>query len=352
MAKAKPAEEPVETPAQAELEALTASDPTPEVQAPEAAAPETPPAPTYLDRVKGLGFAEVENEEQARDRLLTAYEQTLAEQKRIKDELDQQKVYAKYGQEYLEGLRSQPQPSAPAPTSQPERKDWWNPPTYNSAVADRYREAKQDGTYGWKDNTPAEIRASAESYQAYIEKWAHDLATNPKEALRGIKDEIRAELLSEFDTKYQTYRQQETVEEFADRVRNENDWLFEKDARTNQVLYDRYSSDGQMVMRFIDQAAKFGITSPQNQWEYAKSLYDAEKARTQVTTVTQQQTNQDVAATQKKNLLARARGVGPNRNGSATPANNPNASVQNPLRSAGELLREQMRADGTSPTLS
>lgn len=356
MAKAKaPAEEPVETSAQAELAALEPqveeSSTSPE-STPAAAATETPAAPTYLDRVKGLGFADIETPEQAQDRLLTAYEQSLAEQNRFKEELDRQKVYAKYGQEYLEGLRSTSQPATPASPSQPERKDWWNPPKYEPSVAERYREAKADGAYGWKENTPAEIRASAEAYQAYIENWAHQLATNPVQALQGFVADIETRIEAKFDEKYKGYRQQETIEEFQDRIRSENDWLFEKDARTNQPVYDRFSADGQRMDSLVSGAMKKWNMPLPDAWEYAKSLFDADQARTQATTVTQQQTNQQVAASQKQKVLQKARGLGPSRNGSAPPANNPNASVQNPMRSAGELLREQMRADGTSPALS
>lgn len=355
MAKAKTPvaeEELPATSAQDELSAL--ETPVEETPVAEVAAPEVPAAPSFLDRVKELGFQDVADENAARDRLLADYQQRVSETERIKAELDQQKVYAKYGQEYLEGLRSNPQPSAQSTPSSAERKDWWTPPKYDNAVAERYREAKADGAYGWKENTPAEIRVAAESYQAYIENWAHQLATNPKEALRGIKDEIREEILSEFDTKYQGYRQQETIEEFQDRLRSENEWLFEKDPRTNRVDYSRMSADGQrmdaLVTKFM--SPKYNNLPLPEAWELAKEIYDLQQVGTQTAAVVQQQTNQQVAATQKQKVLQRARGLGPQRNGSATPANNPNGSVQNPMRTAGDYLREQMRADGTSPALS
>ncbi len=347
MAKAKaPVEEPVTTP---DLPESPAEETVPETPVAETTATETPavPAtPSFLDRVKELGFQDVADENAARDRLLADYQTRIAREKELADELNQQKVYAKYGQEYLEGLRSNHQPSAQTPP--PERKDWWSPPKYEQAVAERYREAKEGGAYGWKDNTPAEIRASAEAYQAYVENWAHQLATNPVQALQPLVEDIEARITKKFEEQYKGYRQQETTEEFVDRTRRENDWMYEKDPRTNQTNFSRLSAEGQKISQFISEAEQEYQLPPQKAWAYAKRLYDAEQAHTTTAQITQQQTNQDVAAAQKKTLIQKARGLGSNRNGSAPPATNPNASVQNPMLSAGAMLREQMRTDGVS----
>lgn len=243
------------------------------------------PSNPWLDQIRGLGFEGVETEEQARERLLQAYQQQQEREEQIQQRMQQVSPLVRYGQEYLR-LQNDPlfqktfgnnQEPSPQQAQEPQ-EGWWNPPKYDPALISQYQEYRVDPETGetakfWKENTPADVRASAEAYDNYIRDWQHKLVYNPQEA-------IGQAIEREFDRLYQereSQRQQQTFTESAiQRFQQENAAiLFEVDPVTNRYT-NKLSKSGRVIQHFVDQAEQRGVTDPEIAFDYALLKYQAE----------------------------------------------------------------------------
>jgi len=370
----EPETEPIET---AVVTPEPASTPEPAV---EPVAEPVAAAPSYLDRVKELGFENVANDQDAFDRLAEAYRQREQQLAQVQNEYQRAQPFVQYGQQYIQQLqnpdfaRFQAQQSgrqAPAPEPAADPSKWWAPPQYDPTLISKYQEVvvDADGTksLGWKANTPAEIRAGVESFQVQKERWADELVSNPQKALTPFKQELKHEFMNEvrqmFDQVLGSTNKQREIETFADRIRTENsEWMYENDPRTGGLLADPVSGDpvlstqGQLATRYIQRAEQIGIQDPYEQWNYAVGMlnaYQTAQNQQQAPTPGPQMpvvTPAQVADTKKQELLARGRGANsiPSRGGSVPPIESParKTSAQNKNLSPGEQLRTELRRAG------
>lgn len=335
---------------------------TPEVETPEPESTvETPVQRTFLDDVQELGFTDVKDEEEARQRLVGAFRQTTEQYDSLKEELSRLKPFVQYGQEYVE-LQRDPgfqqfragRQNAQAPPPKAEHEHWWSPPKVDMAMVSRYRDATKPD--GWKENTPAEVRVSAEAYQAHVDKWAADLVERPHEALRSpirhelvsaIRDEDPEviEVLKGFvDSFYGSKVQEQTESQFWQTVEAENaSWLYAIDPRTQKPAIDPRSGEaiptpeGADVFRWIERGKSIGISTHQDLWEYAMAMHQ-KQTNTPLTTTTE-------TREEKRNAHLRRGAVSrPSRSGGAAPSETPKPRSQNPNLSPGDLLLQQLQA--------
>lgn len=332
------------TPVETEVAPVAA---TPEVApAPAPETPAAPPPPSLLDEVKQLGFADVKDERDATGRLFSDYKRLREEQDRWQQERETLSELARYGREHLETLRkgAQPQPE------QASEHPWWKAPKFSPELADRYRDVKL-GTNGeqeivWKENTPAEVRAAADAYQAHIQQWHLDLLTRPHEVLPEIIRHEAQKIIQDF---YQERTQEQTEQQFVDGFKRENAWIYETDPRTQQPLVDpftgqvRYSAEGQKLVGLMQEAQDIGIASIKGQLQYAKRLYDA----TQPAPVQAQPAASlaQTAAQKRQESARRASRAVAQRTGSE-PEVTERPRTQNRHKSMGELVLESMHSDG------
>ncbi len=341
----EPDENPADDPSQSPPEPAETTDlPEPDEGAPDSEGEGAPPA-AFLEQLSELGFENVETEEDGRARLLESYQQYRGEMDELRQQLKTLQPMAEYGQQYLEELRANKRqtqaPQAEAETDKP----WWNPPKFEMGWLERYRETDpESGAPRWKENTPADVRTSVEAYQAYLEDWADGLTRRPDELLPPIIEAIARPL---FERLYEERHTAESDDQFVNELRSQNDWLFEKDPRTNQIT-NRLSREGQLVSHFIDEAARLGIADARQQWEYGKRMYRLavleDEAQSNGKTTTARQT----AATKRRQHQRRSSvAENPAERGGSTQTE---SLPQNTNLSPGQRLLEQMELDGVGTT--
>ncbi len=303
---------------------------------PEAAAPETPAAPSIVDRVKQLGFQNVEADAEAVDRLVAAYEQ---ERKRAAE--------AETIARALAADRSAPK--APELNSEePKKGTWWNPPQVDTALISAFQVQGPDGKPTFRDNTPPEVVQQAEKAAAFYQKWARDIIENPDKVLPNI---ILSVVEPWFDKKYSSVQQQQQQETVRDQFLRENgEWLFAKDPLTGQA--GDLSPDGKKYEGWLTEAAEMGISDFSAQIKYANALRSAELAAAKAAAPAPPAPPAPAPEPEKPvdkrmELLRRATNGTPDRGGSfpapgATPATPQNRNV-----SAGDKLLARMRQEGT-----
>lgn len=300
-----------------------AADSAPPPVAPEAAAPPEAPAKSpFQQKLESLGFESVASDEEGFNRLAEAYTRQQSAQEEIQAQI----------REALAQLKNTPQTTTP-PQTQAAGDGWWNPPAVDEALVSRFR--TPDG--GWKEGTPPEIRGQAEALEAYRTKFATDLVANPKKALMPLLQEAFGEL---FQTQFTQIQQQQQERAYFEKALKENDWLWQKDPRTQQVT-QHFSEEG---ARFNDTMAEFELSGMPKvkAFEAALRIRNLERAAAQSHNPQQAQ----AAAEQKKQELLNLAAPGLSRNGSlpkpgAEPPRNRNLRF-------GERVLQNMQAAGPS----
>lgn len=357
-----PGETPVETP----------TEETPADDAP-VETPEEPPAASFIDELGVDGFEDVANDHDGQARLLEAYRQQQQQITEARQQADQNRQLAEYGQRYLAELEQSRATSQTQATQQPaERKHWYNPPKFDAALTDQYREIQTDPTTGerteaWKDGTPAEIRASFEAYRAHQERWTHDLINRPHEVLPTVvthsfvdaiergDPEVMAAMDKLFDERYGARQQQQTDEQYWNQMEQENaEWLFQKDPRTDQIArdadgYEVLSPEGIQFQHYLETARRDVGDDARKQWHYANLMRNGAQhqvqAAQQSASEQAQQTTQDKRAAHLRNGANNPASTR-NRGGSMAPQEAPSTRSQNPHISPGQHLVADMQASG------
>ena len=332
---------------------------------------------TLADQVSALGFADVQNEQDAQYRLLDSYQQLQNQNSQWADFYQQQQQQhgqlqelADQGREYQD-LQRDPawqqyrdqQDAAPAQQQQQPtgEEHWWAPPQIDMDGLERWRTQKVDPQTGeiyadWVEGTPRELKEDAEDYVAYLEDWAENIIRKPNEVLPGIIEQefdklfkSRYTALMQYNNQYQQEVQNTT--QVNDINERNADWVYEVDPRTNQQLSDAngnlvLSPQGQAVTNYINYFRGQGITDPTSLWELATRMYSGDLSVAQQQQ--QQQQYQEAQQAQQRNMeyLQQSNQYVESAGGSIPPAENPTARSQNPAASAGDKLRQQALADG------
>lgn len=253
-----------------------------------------------LAEMQNLGFSDVKDEREAMRRLVAA-------QRQAAEQLQSMGQLAQYGREFAE-LATDPafqqfyaqrqatpapirgtqfqqaqQPQQPASATTAAQADWCPiPSNVDLALINKFREVKIDPATGqqvadFKPNTPMQVRQEYDRYVAGVEQFTHELTTNPRavlnryrdaEVLPMVRDVIREEL--------GRANVQQTQQSLSQRIAAENPWLFERDARTGQVLVNRVTGEavltpeGQQAYEML-QALSPSIPDPAMAWELTRS---------------------------------------------------------------------------------
>ncbi len=306
---------------------LTATPPVIPAAPPVAKPAATPPeaAPQLSPRVAKLaemGFENVQSDDEAFDRLASAYKQQRDEfGSQLKAALDEvrQTVHA-------------PAPTA-APTAQPAGDKWvWEPPQVDLQLASRYR--TPDGK--WTEDAPADVRSQVAALERYRAKFVENLLADPKVTLKPLLKETFAEF---FDEQYGKLTAQQAEQQFFDKAYAENDWLFEKDPHSGKPRTDRLSAEGQRVNDLMIQAAReYGIADPIKQFQFVMKQRDLEQAAAAA------KPTAEAARTEKQQQLLGRAAPGANRDASLKPSPAP----ANKNLSPGQRLWQLMQREGVA----
>lgn len=377
-----PAAEPVAdaTPAVAETPSTTAVE-TPPITADATAASADgqnnsdggQPAPVnpFLAELQQLGFKDVDSEEAARQRLLEAFRTEQQRREQYEAQLQQVAPLLQYGREYLSRMQdpefaqftSQRQARSMQPAEPAKPKNWWAPPEYNPALADRYREVDPaTGQVRWKDNTPLDVRNSHDAYQTYVQNWAEQLVRDPVKALDGFRQQVLDEAKSIIRQDFEQTQQQQTHQQFIQQVEQQNqDWLYQRDPRTGDVIRSFDGSPvpsawGQRTFEYLEQANQYRIPTPEARWEYAMARIRADYADSMLRqapaavapVATPAPTVEQTIAATKNNILERGRVNNgttaiPNRTGSEDRVDTPSRRSQNSKLSPGRKFLAELK---------
>lgn len=308
------------------------------------------PGGGFVSRLTDLGFENIENEADAQERLLQSYSQLQAEAATLEREREQLRQLADYGRQYLDSLQkpaAEPTKAAGHELLGAPPAGWWAPPKFERGWLDKYQETDPEtGKTKWRDGTPASVRASAEEYEAYINDWAVRLTTNPAEALRPLEEQIYQNVSRLIQEKYDGLRREEREEEFYERVKAENEWIYERDPRTNQIDRERFSPRGRRLVEVMTRLENSGVKDSREQFALAKELLGNEFGEEQPTP----QTIAARAAADKKRQehLRRATRT-PSRSASVpSPEQAEPKQTRNVHNTAGHDLLDELAAAGVS----
>lgn len=279
-----------------------------------AAAPETTVSPKAAKLV-ALGFENVSSDDEAFDRLVSAYQQ---QREAISSELQEIKQALVHKEE-------------PKPQVTGERKPW-QAPRADLAAASKYR--NQDGT--WKPETPTDLRSQVEAYERHRAEFAERLLADPEAAIGDLMREIARK---EYEHLHGQITAQQTEAQFFQKAITENDWLFEKNPHTGKADPRRLTGEGEKFNELMSELETGGMGKVQA-FQTAMRLYRAEQAAFKAQQPTPQQAQQ-VREQKQKEVLARGLAA-PGRNGSL--AHQPEKRTTN-LR-PGQKFIQNLQADG------
>jgi hypothetical protein len=269
---------------------------------PETAAVEAPPVVSpRIEKLKALGFENVASEDEAFERLVTAYQNT-------KNEFGSQ-LQAALAE--LKQTAAQP-PEAPVAPVAPVAPDaragkWqWAPPAVDPQLLAFYRTAD-----GWKPETPAEIKHAAEARQRYFDSFATKFVSDPAAALEPLlEDKFNAY----FDQRFERISAQQQAQTFQQKLFTDNPWLFESNPVSAKPNFQALSSDGKLIDQYMKEAQSRGADY-ELAWEFAVGKHAAAKAALTNKQTTTAQAAVEVNGQKKQEMLNRAGGT-PNRTGS------------------------------------
>lgn len=331
--------------------------------------PEPTPASPFLEKVKGLGFENVETEDQARERLVQDYETKLQQLERMQREFETAQYYARLGQQYAAHMQDpsfanqMAQRQEPAPE---EPKPWWNPPKYDPQLASRWRVTTLDERgqpkIDWRQDTPVEVRAAHDQYNAYVEEWSEKLVHRPNEVLPPIIQSVVEPLVQQLlEERFGGMQTQSKLEQVKAEIESQP-WMWEVDPRTQGRLVDPVTQQpvlsqlGKQVVQDLRTIREQGIEDPAMQWEYARNRAFYNYASQQFQSTPAAPAAQPAApaaqtmAERNKQYLQRAAAASstpPQRAGSIDP-NNGTGKRPNRRQSPGHDLVAEMASQGVN----
>lgn len=326
--KEPPAEEVATTPAETVAETTAPAE-----------APQQPQQPEWLKRLEtDLGFQNVTDETEARDRLLEFALREKQERQRLEEDYQRRLREMEYRQVAQAGQQVPETPAA-------ERKPWQPPVEYPAAAARYLDGADENGNAKWKPETPVEVRAQTDKFIA----WRDDM----RDAILNRPDVFFGEILPAFINEHaqkviEPFYEERTAEQqkaafFEEFKRQHAEWLFQKDPTTG-----RPGTALSRVGQALDQRVSFHLErglSPQEAVEYAQ--FDVQRQTGMTPWVKTEPTPQEVRQQKKSELESRARG-GANsiasRRGSFTEPED--ARPQNGHVSPGRSLLQLARQEG------
>jgi hypothetical protein len=296
---------------------------------------------------------------QSEDEIYDAVRKTLEHQAQVTQYAEQLRQRYAQMEAYLQQQQQAIQPQAPV---QPQVKKAWDPPAFDRELAERYLTYDENNKRKWADDTPPEVRKQTEDYLLYQARWQEKLRTDPEAIISQIVEpRIAAAERAAEERAYQKWQMENTQREVQQQLSQYATHFVEKDA-FGQDLRDPFTGApklnevGQAFQQYDNLLLQNNITDPKLRLNLClehvkgglaqKVLSNWQKGQGQPQG---QQTPPSSLSQQfsgpQKDLLQRAIRQ-PNRSGSLSPG--PNDPPQNVRLSAGQMLKQQMEADGVT----
>ncbi len=199
---------------------------------------------------------------------------------RRNEEAELGRMYRDYGPEFMEFLRSK-QTQIQQQQAQPEVKPWWNPPEVSESQIRQYVQRNPvSGEIELAENTPIEVRRAIEARQQYMADFQYKLVNNPREALRGMMEEYREEILSEAHRLYGTSREIDRRSAEANHIYGQvQGWVYQRDDQGRVLSDDQgrpaFTPHGAYYTRALYQLKQAGMTDQSQMHHFAMAATKA-----------------------------------------------------------------------------
>jgi len=173
--------------------------------------------------------------------------------------IPQANEYLRNKAEYEKWQAAQREAAQPKPAEKPK---WWAPPSVEESYKSYIVRDPQTGKEVIDPNAPYEAQQALRKYQDYTANFARKFVTDPENTLKPFIEDVAMqkakELVEQHLGQYQAKNYVQDLE------RQNADWLYDEQGNV--------SREGQAIQAYIQQAAEFGIQSPDARWKFATGM--------------------------------------------------------------------------------
>jgi hypothetical protein len=173
--------------------------------------------------------------------------------------IPQANEYLRNKAEYEKWQAAQREAAQPKPAEKPK---WWSPPSVEESYKSYIVRDPQTGKEVIDPNAPYEAQQALRKYQDYTANFARKFVTDPENTLKPFIEDVAMqkakELVEQHLGQYQAKNYVQDLE------RQNADWLYDEQGNV--------SREGQAIQAYIQQAAEFGIQSPDARWKFATGM--------------------------------------------------------------------------------
>ena len=173
--------------------------------------------------------------------------------------IPQANEYLRNKAEYERWQASQREAAQPKPA---EKAKWWAPPSVDESYKGYIVRDPQTGKEVIDPNAPYEAQQALRKYQDYTANFARKFVTDPENTLKPFIEDVAMQKAKELVEQHLgQYQAQNYVQ---DLERQNSDWLYDESGNI--------SREGQAVQAYIQQAAEYGIQTPEARWKFATGM--------------------------------------------------------------------------------
>ncbi len=173
--------------------------------------------------------------------------------------IPQANEYLRNKSEYEKWQAAQREAAQPKPAEKPK---WWAPPSVEESYKSYIIRDPQTGKEVIDPNAPYEAQQALRKYQDYTANFARKFVTDPENTLKPFIEDVAMqkakELVEQHLGQYQAKNYVQDLE------RQNADWLYDEQGNVTR--------EGQAIQAYIQQAAEFGIQSPDARWKFATGM--------------------------------------------------------------------------------
>lgn len=173
--------------------------------------------------------------------------------------IPQANEYLRNKAEYERWQAAQREASQPKPAEKPK---WWAPPAVDESYKSYIIRDPQTGKEVIDPNAPYEAQQALRKYQDYTANFARKFVTDPENTLKPFIEDVAMQKAKELVEQH--LGQYQATNYVQDLERQNSDWLYNPDGSV--------SREGQAIQAYIQQAAEFGINSPDARWKFATGM--------------------------------------------------------------------------------
>jgi hypothetical protein len=173
--------------------------------------------------------------------------------------IPQANEYLRNKADYERWQASQREAAQPKPA---EKAKWWSPPSVDESYKGYIVRDPQTGKEVIDPNAPYEAQQALRKYQDYTANFARKFVTDPENTLKPFIEDVAMQKAKELVEQHLgQYQSQNYVQ---DLERQNSDWLYDGSGNVTR--------EGQAIQAYIQQAAEYGIQSPEARWKFATGM--------------------------------------------------------------------------------